>query len=58
MLLLDLKQYSRELSDNVQIMELIQKNDVHAENQYQSKMGAAKAQAEKELREAKVQAEK
>jgi outer membrane protein len=36
LLLLDVTQYSRELSDNTQIMKLIQKNDVHAENQYQS----------------------
>ncbi|MCM4171908.1 TolC family protein [Arenibacter sp. TNZ] len=36
LLLLDISQYSTELSDNLQIMELMQKNDVHAKNQYQS----------------------
>ncbi len=35
-LLLDLKQYSKELSDNIKIMELTEKNDVHAVNLYES----------------------
>ncbi|QDO95240.1 TolC family protein [Formosa sediminum] len=36
LLLLDIKQYAEELTDNQNILELMQKNDVHAENQYQS----------------------
>lgn len=36
LLLLDIKQYAEELTDNQNILELMQKNDVHAENQYQN----------------------
>lgn len=36
LLLLDIKHYAEELAENLTILELMQKNDGHAENQYQS----------------------
>lgn len=36
LLLLDIKQYAQEIANNQSILKLMQINDVHAENQYQS----------------------